>query len=214
MVGVVVRFFALILVLIVSAATAVSAAEARKQASLPSFEFRGHRIGEPIEQNFPYWAEGVRGAFLPFCARHNIIGIYSCNDPTIEVDDWVAGRAIGKKLVVGDVPVLGLHYIFLDNHLSGVEMVFDIKVYLRIFGMLNGKYGPPQSEKIEPFQDGEGVRFRTVVSDWAFKEGVLRLYMRFSNARTSHLSFVNPKAKVEMARREQEQNLVKGKQAF
>lgn len=193
----------------VSTVTVLAPTGGYAQSSSPNFEFRGHKIGEPIEQNFPYWSQGYRGLDLPYCSKKEAHGVYECEDNTITVK-----KQYGTDKLVGDVPVLLLNYKFLDGKLVGLDMGFDFRSYSNIAGMLRGKYGKPSKEVNEKIQNRAGATFDSIISEWKFKEGTLRLHMRFARIDTSWLTFESPKAEAEIMRRKQGVDSEKGKKAF
>jgi hypothetical protein len=142
----------------------------------PTFEFRGHRIGEPVEKNFPYWAKGFRSLDLPYCSKHDG-GIVSCAD---------------SAKTVGDVYIGSLLYFFFDQKLYSIGMSFAANAHAKVRTMLIGKYGFPNAERNDPVQNTMGAVFDNLVSEWNFAEGTLVLKMRSGKVDTSFLTFNNP----------------------
>jgi hypothetical protein len=125
--------------------------------SLSPFEFRGHRVGEPVEKNFPYWVKGYRSFDLPYCSKHDG-GIVSCADPA---------------KTIGDVHIGSLLYFFFDQKLYSIGMSFSTNTHSKVRTMLIGKYGLPNAERNEPVQNTMGAVFDNLISEWYFLEGTL-----------------------------------------
>jgi hypothetical protein len=58
-----------------------SCAAGQTRAAPPSFEFRGHHIGEPIQQSFPKWNQEPAELTAPGCM--NTGPSIECDDPTV-----------------------------------------------------------------------------------------------------------------------------------
>lgn len=194
---------------IATGALALLLALPAQAADLPSFEFRGNRIGDPIEKNFPYRNDDPRRRFddgLPACWPQNNPRELKCNDPTATAPEErpIFGRRpmLVPRTVVGGIEVSKLHYEFIDARLVGVEMVFRFDDVETIKNMLVGKYGKPTSERI-------GL-LGFIETRWAFKEGNLLLTMPISPRYAASLVFENPKATRPKTTADQ----AKGKKAF
>jgi hypothetical protein len=176
--------------------------------ALPAFEFRGHRIGEDIETNFPYWAQGFRGLDSPYCSKKEN-GTVECDDPTV-----LRQGKYGSEKFVGDVPINGLTYEFFTGKLYSVTMFFYTAYYSKLHEMLVGKYGEPSSERVEPIQNMAGASFENIISEWKFREGVLKLQMRFGQINTGMLNFFNPGVSHEIYARDSKRQQSEGRKAF
>lgn len=197
-------------VLFVSLTQAEAQQDKSKSAKPPAFQFRGASIGEPIETRFPYWAQGFRGLNLPYCSQASkVANYYSCEDPTIETK---TGTFTEKK--VGDVPVLWLKDFFLDGKLVSIDMIFKNRNFAEIKTMLEGRYGAASNARVEKVQNRAGATFDNIITEWKFKEGTLRLTMRYGNIDTSYLEFDNPVAKQAIALSEKAVIGEKGRQGF
>jgi hypothetical protein len=164
----------------------------------PSFEFRGHRIGELVEKDFPYWSKGFRSLDLPYCSKHDG-GIVSCADST---------------KTIGDIYIHSLLYFFFDQKLYSIGMSFSTNAHSKIHAMLIGKYGLPNAERNEPVQNTMGAVFDNVVSEWHFSEGALVLKMRAGKIDTSFLTFNNPAVEREAGLRATRKQQEQGKKSF
>jgi hypothetical protein len=107
-----------------------------------------------------------------------------------------------------------LTYSFFDGRLYSVGMGFGIKFYPEIRDMLAGKYGKPTREKAQNVQNRAGANFENVVSEWDFREGTLKLNMRFGKIDTSWLLFDNPSIERQIQARKAAIGEQRGKRAF
>jgi hypothetical protein len=132
---------------------------------LPSFEFRGHRIGEYVGDKFRYWTEGTktRGSF---CSPEQPSKTMICTgDPRDEPD---AGSYFGKVNVT-------LNYEFLSKKLRRMTMGFDVRSLAEINNIVIKEYGPPDIAFMTLRTFPVGIVTESPTSQWLFKEGVLVL---------------------------------------
>jgi|AGTN01.1.fsa_nt_gi hypothetical protein len=198
-------FISMLLIVSMMGADAFAQSSSSKPKSVhPEFEFRGRRIGDDINKAFP------KGDSRNYCNEQNSgIGIVSCNDPDVE------RNAYGySSKYVGDVKIILLTYKFFDGALFSLDMGLGTGDFSNIRGMLIGKYGNPDREKMERVQNRLGAGFDNLVSEWEFKEGTLRLMMRFPDIETSWLEFDNPTVSQAIAERKKSLNMEKGKSVF
>jgi hypothetical protein len=173
--------------------------------ALPAFAFRGHQIGESIDANFPYWAQGYRGLdrksshSLPYCDKADN-GTVTCTDMTVDN--------------VGGAEIIAFNYKFFNGKLFSATMSFYTAYYSEVRGLLGGKYGNPTAERSEPVQNLAGATFDNIVTEWKFREGVLKLQMRFGEINTGILIFENPTVDHEVYTRDIQRLQEQGKKAF
>lgn len=172
----------------------------------PEFEFRGHKIGEHISVKFPRWNMGGKDS----CSNFFDKDIFLCDDKTTEVKTK-SGIKYNK---VGDVEISGISYMFFDEKLFGFDMSFRSDDFINIRSMLVGKYGTPSRENSDSIKSMAGASFDNIITEWDFKEGVLRLVMRHNKIDKASLSFKNPEALSLIGRRKGAQNQAKGKSVF
>lgn len=172
------------------------------------FTFRDHVIGEPIEKNFPYWAEGYRGLDLPYCSQEDN-GVVACDDPTIETK----ANGYSQKLV-GDVPVIFLQYRFYKGRLYAVWMLFNNGNLSKIEGMLEGKYGKPSETFNKPVTTKAGVNYDSTNVIWKFAEGDLYLTEKYTDIDTAGLIFEDPKVAATIEAADKAKAQEKGQSAF
>jgi hypothetical protein len=179
---------------------------------LPSFEFRGHRVGEPA----PPAAEappprlsltGPRPVPSP-CVEAEY-GQRVCNDQSLEE----VGQYVKRKMV-GGVPVLFLRYHYHEGALFKVDMSFGSGDFSAIREMLVGRYGPPASETTGTVQNRAGASFETMETTWRFAEGTLRLRMRYPSIDDAYMDFVDPKVQARIDAAEAAAQREKGRATF
>ncbi len=171
------------------------------------FEFRGHKIGEPIEKGFPYYKQENKYNGKPYCDKGSD-NQYTCPDRTAIVKDNGV-----ESIKVGDIYIVALNYEFFNNKLYGMHMVFGPHSYDRIKLMLIGKYGPPTNDINSVVVNNYGGSFDNNKTTWIFIDGVLELEKRVS-VNSSLLRFIHPQAEVEAAKRQIEKDIKSGKSAF
>jgi hypothetical protein len=182
----------------------------------PAFEFRSHRIGDRIEGKYPNWQQGKPELFKPGCdTKESGIGVISCDDR--ESYEMLRPSMFGPEIgiqKIGDIPIMQLSYSFFEGRLYSVDMAFGIKFYPEIRDMLIGKYGKPARVQTQNIQNRAGATFENVMSEWEFREGTLKLNMRFAKIDTSWLTFENPSVERQIQARKAAVGAERGKRAF
>lgn len=176
-----------------------------KNDGKPEFEFRGHKIGEEISFKSPRWNKSGNDRCYSLAVKEILL----CDDKAAETKS--SGITYRK---VGDVYITHLTYMFFDNKLFSLNMSFGSDDFLNIRAMLTGKYGDPSREKRDVIKNMAGASFDKIITEWDFKEGVLRLTMRDGKIDTSWLKFENPEALSLIGQRIGAANEAKGKSAF
>jgi hypothetical protein len=129
---------------------------------LPAFEFRGHHIGERIQEKFPYWSLGHQDR-EPYCSTDFPDNTIKCfSDPALVRDD--------KYL--GVVKINQLTCEFVNKRLQRIDLDFDSASDQEIREMLIRKYDRPSIEYTKPSYTMVN-QYEDVISEWRFKEGVL-----------------------------------------
>lgn len=186
-------------VLLVAAGFLVQADKFPAQADhpLPAFEFRGHHIGEEINKYFPFWQQGYRGLDLSSCEKNN-------GDTIVcyEAEANIGGSEVG------------ISYWFYNRMLYSVVMVFDEESYSNIKTLVEGKYGKPLEEYNDHVQNAMGVIFNNTISEWKFREGLLKLHMRSGKIDTGALEFDDPTVDQKISAQDSQKLLNQGKKAF
>ena len=175
-----------------------------------TFEFRGHIPGESIDKNFPYWSLGYRGLKLPYCSQKELPKLYYCDDETVNVK---LDYGLEQKQI-GGVPIDLLYYSFFKGRLFGVDMAFKVINFSKILDMLDGRYGKADEIKSGSVQNRLGATFDNVEAEWHFREGVLKLTMRYTDINTSWLQFVDGKIAAAVDQDIKAAGKKRGKDAF
>lgn len=169
---------------------------------LPSFEFRGHVIGEDAAAAFPDYQ---KADIQPDCIAGLLPTEYSCTDGTLE------GAGADKKL--GSIKVNNLSWKIFDGKVVGFEIGFHSAYYPDLKNMLIGKYGEPQRTALSDFA---GLDFPNAIDEWDFKQGNLKLKMYSANRRIQYgsLRFTSPDVVAKMEKIKVDAQKADGKAAF
>ena len=140
----------------------------------PSFEMRGHRIGDPKPPEEPQ--------------RYNSYGapIYDTSDETI-----------------GDVTLNGkISYTYDETGLISLMGLFNSRDADRLRSIFTAKYGAPTKTDFLPMTNGYGGRIQNRVDNWKFKEGTLMLFEQGTSPGSGFFSFENPAARARKEARD------------
>jgi hypothetical protein len=140
--------FALFSVLLLGKANAADA-----QSTVESFEFRGHRFGEPP------WKP----------ARKTDTG--TCEKDVKLLPPFLVCQMSTK---IGDTPA-HLIYLFHRQRWEGLTISFPEPHYERMLGAFVSKYGPPDSTWTTPLQNAMGAQYENPHSVWRLGADLLEL---------------------------------------
>lgn len=157
-------------------------------AEAPAFEFRGHKIGEPIEVSFSNPKRQCTAA-----------GVLVCQD-----------MKTGK---IGDTEV-ALAYTYYEGRLFGVGMTFPETNFVGIRDMLTGRYGEPATAVTEEMQTPLGAKYASAKITWRFAEGDLVLDQRFGSINKSGLVFSDAAATARLEAANKASRQAAGRGAF
>jgi hypothetical protein len=187
---------------------------AKSVPAKPTFEFRSHRIGQVLDTRYPDWRQGKKHLFRPGCeVDRDEVGVISCEDAESFEYEGSGFMATSRRVVDG-VPIMLLSYKFFDGKLYSLDMGFAVNEYGQIREMLVGKYGKPTREKASTIQNRAGASFDNIATEWDFREGTLRLNMRYGRIDTSWVKFENPIVEKQIKARRGAIGQQKGKSAF
>ena len=190
---------------------------------LPSFEFRGHKIGEDARVTFPNFDY----VHTP-CATDKVTYQYVCPDDEkglppcypmrertdqFECSDTTIAEKDGKKYL-GDVEIAHLRYRIFDGKMYAIEMMINSRDFVTIGDMLIGKYGVPSNLNQNRLTNGYGAQFVGLVYEWKFKEGTLILKEKAGSNHYGNLVFENPAATAAIDAKYSATAQAKGKEAF
>jgi len=190
-------------------AGAASAQTPTRAPELPSFEFRGHRIGDDALALFPYLEDPQKLGLEPYCTPEGVPGYASCWDRESYTNFY---GVVGQRL--GDVPFGFLKYLVYERRIVGVTAMAHINLYPKLRGMLIGKYGEPAAEHVATVQSRAGATFDNMETEWRFKEGTLRLQQRGWDVDHCLLAFENPAVRAKLDEVQKAADGTKGRQAF
>lgn len=157
------------------------------------FAFRGNRIGDPIERLFPCadWPDvkGWRVSDAPInrCNDATASGVRSCSDASAYVGDTV-----GSWLVIGNVRVTNLDYVYLNGRLVAFSAFMRDNVWPGMAQLLEAKYGQPSSIAKSVVENKFGAKFEAYTDIWNTPDGQLRLRQHYPSLDSAFLDFVNP----------------------
>jgi hypothetical protein len=130
---------------------AVAQQPQRQAAPVPTFEFRGHHVGEAIDTAFPHWREDKDGPdFRGGCLKEHRLG-----------DGFIA--CIEMAVELGPVQAQSIIYYYNAGRLYGVVLSAPPNSFRVLQTLLVGRYGTPQFAP-NPLSVG-----------WRFREGNLYL---------------------------------------
>ena len=146
-------------------------------SDLPSFEFRGHTIGEDAAKTFPYFKIASADCYKPKPVHgHYVIDTSICTAqaedmPCNQAKDGVEYQcdeiplyANGKE--VGGIPIDQLRYKIFDDKIYAVSMTFSSKDASRVRDVMTAKYGEPSRTINQPVQNLMGANFDNLVTEW------------------------------------------------
>jgi hypothetical protein len=160
---------------------------------LPSFEFRGHKIGDVVPAD---------------CKVNTLSQKTICTDKTS-----IVGPSPFNKLI-GDVPIQVFDYDYYNGLLYDFIMSFHTNFSTKIRDMLIGKYGQPTNESLGKLQTVSGAEFDDITSEWKFVEGTLTLDSRRADINTGWLVFTNQTVNDQIKADQAAKDGAKGKSAF
>jgi hypothetical protein len=174
-----------------------------------AFEFRSHRIGDLLDSSYPRW-RGKKLFNKPGCeVESDGVGVVSCED----AESFSKYERYHVRYI-GGVPVMLLSYKFFEGKLYSLDMAFHVNLYSTIREMLAGKYGEPTRQRASTIQNRAGASFENITTEWDFREGALKLDMRYGQVDTSWLTFENPAVEKQIEAMRGTINKQKGKGAF
>lgn len=156
------------------------------RSKLPSFEFRGHHIGDSINNIYS------ENEIKKNCKYEKGTGYAKCSD---------------DKEDIGDIKVIYIYYEFLDGNFMSLFTCFDEKYSDEFENMLRGKYGEPKNIKFDTNRASKESR-------WEFKEGRLSLDQRTFSMDKTCLHFFNGDSYDIHRKRKEKYEREKGKSAF
>lgn len=153
-----------------------TAKHASATKAYPSFEMRGHRIGDPKPPEEP--------------RRYNSYGV-----PIYDTSD--------EK--IGDVSLNGkISYNYDETGLISLMGLFNSRDADRLRSIFTAKYGAPAKTDFIPMTNGYGARTQSRVDNWKFKEGTLMLFEQGTTPGSGFFSFANPAATAREKARERQ----------
>lgn len=154
------------------------------------FTFRGMRIGDAWEDKF---------ASVPNSCSNDVFGEMRCED---------------RFAQVGDVPINGLTYLYLDKRLYGFVMTFHTRELPRISDLLEARYGKAHEARVESVQNRMGAAFENQVRIWMTPHGPMKLEQRWATVDTSALTLIEPMSASALRDRQKGDAAAKAKSAF
>jgi hypothetical protein len=158
-----------------------------KPADGSVFSFRGNRVGDPIEKLFPCHDRRVSDVVRTnYCSSNaEIPGYRSCHDTSLMPG---AGLAYMK---LGDVPVDGLDYFYLDRRLTGFMLWFHTRNFPAVKNLMEAKYGTPTKVETGQVQNRAGAAFTVATLIWETPDGPMRLTSRAGRIDSGELYFMS-----------------------
>lgn len=151
-----------------------NAKQAPTTKAYPSFEMRGHRIGDPKPPEEPQ--------------RYNAYGA-----PIFDT----SGETIGDVTLNGKIS-----YNYDETGLISLMGLFNSRHADRLRNIFTAKYGAPAKTDFLPMTNGYGGRIQSRVDNWKFKEGTLQLFEQGTSPGSGFFSFNNPAANAREEARE------------
>jgi hypothetical protein len=179
------------------------------------FTFRGSKIGDPLEAKFQGYSVGYKDLKTPYCTGSG--DEITCDEKELRSDPVAAKYNFPPHLqtpAIGDVQPLMIEYKYLRRSLYGFMVVFNTGATATMLTMLEGKYGKPNSQRIEMVHNRMGAAFDNIVAVWNTPHGPMTLQSRYGSIDNGLLELTDAKIAAMLDASKKASTTAKGKSAF